>query len=52
VAPPTFLILESPLTGGSTEPNGGLLTHEKKELMDTSLPQKNINDVDSVTIGF
>jgi len=39
-------------TGGSTEPNGGVLKHEKEELMDTSSPQQDINDVDSVTISF
>jgi len=39
-------------TGGSTEPNGGVLKHEKEELMNTSSPQQDINDVDSVTISF
>jgi len=39
-------------TGRSTEPNGGVLKHEKKELIDTSSPQQDINDVDSVTISF
>jgi len=39
-------------TGGSTEPNGGVLKHEKQELMDTSSPQQDINDVDSVTVSF
>jgi len=39
-------------TGGSTEPNGGVLKHEKKELMDTSSLQQDISDVDGVTISF
>ena len=39
-------------TGGSTEPNGGVLKHEKEELMETSSPQKDVNDVDNVTISF
>jgi len=39
-------------TGGSTDPNGSVLKHEKEELMYTSSPQQDINDVDSVTIGF
>ena len=39
-------------TGGSTEPNGGVLKHEKEELMDTSSHQQDINDVDIVTISF
>ena len=39
-------------TGGSTEPNGGVLKHEKEELTDTSSPQQDINDVDNVTISF
>jgi len=39
-------------TGGSTEPNGGVLKHEKGEIMDRSSPQQDINDVDSVTISL
>jgi len=39
-------------TGGSTEPNGCVLKHEKEELMDTSSPQQDINDIDRVTISF
>ena len=39
-------------TGGSTEPNGGVLNHEKEELMDTRSPQHDINDVDNVTAVF
>jgi len=39
-------------TGGSTEPNGGVLKHEKEELMDASSSQQDINDVNSVTISF
>jgi len=39
-------------TGGSAEPNGCVLKHEKEELMDTSSPQQDINDVDSVTVSF
>jgi len=39
-------------TGGSTEPNGCVLKHEKEELMDTSSPQQDVNDVDKVTISF
>jgi len=39
-------------TGGSTGSNAGVLKHEKEELMDTSSPQQDINDVDSVTVGF
>jgi len=39
-------------TGGSTEPNGGVLKHEKEEPMDTSSPQQDIYDVDSFTISF
>ena len=39
-------------TGGSTESNAGVLKHEKEELMDTSSPQQDINDVSSVTIVF
>jgi len=39
-------------TGGSTEPNGGVLKHEKIELMGISSPQQDINDVDSITINF
>jgi len=38
-------------TGWSTETNAGVLKHEKEELMDTSSPQQDINDVDSVTVG-
>jgi len=38
-------------TGGSAERNG-VLKHEKEELMDTSSPQQDINDVDSATNSF
>jgi len=37
-------------TGWSTETNAGVLK-QKEELMDTSSPQQDINDVDSVTVG-
>jgi len=36
-------------TGGSTEQDVGVLKHEKEELMDTSSPQQDINDVSNVT---
>jgi len=36
----------------STEPHAGVLKHEKEELMDISSPQQDINDADSVTVGF
>jgi len=44
-------IASSVQTGGSTEPNPGVLKHENEELMDISSPQQDINDVDSVTVG-
>jgi len=45
-------MLSAAPTGGSTEPNGGVLKHEKEELIDTSSPQQDINDVGSVTVSF
>ena len=36
-------------TVGSTEPNGCVLKHEKEEVVDTSSPQQDINDVGNVT---
>ena len=37
-------------TGGSTESNAGVPKHEKEELMDTSSPKQDVNDVDSATV--
>ena len=46
-----LVLSSSAQTGGSTEPNAGVLKYEKEELMDISSPQQDINDVDSVTVG-
>jgi len=35
----------------STEQDAGVLKHEKEELMYTSSPQQDINDVDNVTLS-
>jgi len=35
----------------STEPDAGILNHDKEELMDTSSPQQDTNDDDTVTFG-
>jgi len=35
----------------STEPQAGVLKHQKEKLMDISWPQEDINDVDNVTVS-
>jgi len=37
--------------GAFTESNAGVLKHGKEELMDTSSPQRDISDVDTVNVG-
>jgi len=38
-------------TRRSAEPDAGVLKHEREELMDTSSPQQDINDVDSLIVS-